>query len=439
MEPKTKLQKLVAGLSAKLPAITHAMAQWAYPKCFDSYAYRSRKTLFCLDCGHSWADDCVLITAIDGGVCPECSAKFKMAKWTAHKRQEYFAVVTVAGGFQVVRLVCVYKDMKKGRAAQLYYHEVMQHFIDAAGNMTTLSKSVQSYTRCYDMWVYNSCLEFRVMSSASELRNNLNPWLVYPRKRVLPVLKRNGFKGNFHDVPPQILFKLLLSDPFAETLQKAGYTHLLTEYYNKPAKVTKFWPAIKIAIRNRYKIKDAGIWLDYLQMLEGFNKDLRNAKFVCPPNFKTAHDAIMQKRRAIQDRAAAVDRARLDAQKEKKREEVLKKIDAAQIEYQNSKAKFFGIQFSKGNLSVKVLESVEEFLQEGDLHKHCVFTSEYFKEPDSLILSARVDDTPVETVEVSLSQLKILQARGYGNKATGHHDEIISLVNKNLHRIRAAV
>jgi hypothetical protein len=52
-----------------------------------------------------------------------------------------------------------------------------------------------------------------------------------------------------------------------------------------------------------------------------------------------------------------------------------------------------------------------------------------------LILSARIDNEPIETIEVSLSQMKIIQARGRSNGTTEHHDKIVNLVKSNLHLI----
>ena len=51
---------------------------------------------------------------------------------------------------------------------------------------------------------------------------------------------------------------------------------------------------------------------------------------------------------------------------------------------------------------MKVLESVQEYLEEGKALHHCVFTNEYYLKEQSLILSARIDGKRIETIEVSL-------------------------------------
>ena len=69
---------------------------------------------------------------------------------------------------------------------------------------------------------------------------------------------------------------------------------------------------------------------------------------------------------------------------------------------------------------------------------HCVFECGYHKKAKSLILSARIEGKPIETVEVNLETYKVVQSRGVCNKSTEYHEEIIGLVNANMHLIRAA-
>ena len=50
---------------------------------------------------------------------------------------------------------------------------------------------------------------------------------------------------------------------------------------------------------------------------------------------------------------------------------------------------------------------------------------------DSLILSATIDGKRIETIEVSLKTLKVVQSRGVCNSNTEYHDRIIRLVEDN--------
>ena len=112
-------------------------------------------------------------------------------------------------------------------------------------------------------------------------------------------------------------------------------------------------------------------------------------------------------------------------------------IKQAQVLYMQEKQQFFGLCFSEADITISVLENVAEFMEEGDNLKHCVFTNEYFKKKDSLIFSARIDNTPIETIEVSLSKMEIAQCRGMKNNKSQHHKMILALMEKNLYQIRS--
>ena len=67
---------------------------------------------------------------------------------------------------------------------------------------------------------------------------------------------------------------------------------------------------------------------------------------------------------------------------------------------------------------------------------HCVYTSAYYSRPDSLILTAQIGGQHIETVEVSLKTIQVVQSRGVCNKPTEYHDRIINLVERNMDLIR---
>ena len=95
---------------------------------------------------------------------------------------------------------------------------------------------------------------------------------------------------------------------------------------------------------------------------------------------------------------------------------------------------FFGLVFSDSLVCVKVIESVEEMILEGKAMHHCV--GGYHNKADSLIFSATIDGKRIETVEVSLKTLQVVQSRGVCNSNTEYHDRIVNLVNNNVNLIR---
>lgn len=423
MVPKTARQKQIVQLSAKLPAITEKQTQHAFEKSFGMYVCRSRKTLFCLECGHSWKEQSSLSTSLTGCTCPECGKDLKLKEnyIKAYKDVEYYGILTTKGGFQVVRMFYVTKFMKKLRKPEFYIHEVIQHWIETTGKDTVMSKSVQGLSKYYDQWVLQSELEVRPGSFKSCPRYNLEPYKIYPERRILPEIKRNGFKGNFHDLSPHHFFSLILQDSKAETLLKAGQISLFKQLAKYTNPIWHHWNTIKICIRNGYVVKDGQMWLDHINLLDHFGKDLRSPKYVCPDNLLQDHNRLVQKKR--------------EQDKKKRLKELREQIAKDQVEYAKQKAKFFGLQFMDGEIHIKTLESVEEVMMEGDELGHCVFENKYHKKAGSLIMSARIQDKPIETIEINLRSFKIEQARGKDNKATKYHKRIVNLVNQNMNQI----
>uniref|UniRef100_UPI00262471AA PcfJ domain-containing protein n=1 Tax=uncultured Porphyromonas sp. TaxID=159274 RepID=UPI00262471AA len=117
---------------------------------------------------------------------------------------------------------------------------------------------------------------------------------------------------------------------------------------------------------------------------------------------------------------------------ERKREKAM----ADEERFRELKSKFFGIRFTDGTIQVHVLESVQEYIDEGAELHHCLFSNEYYLKENSLILSATIEGKRIETIEVSLDTLQVIQSRGVSNQNSPYHDQIVSLVNANHQLIR---
>lgn len=421
MKPRTATEIKIVELSNALPKITRNQYEMAFTKCFGKYAVQSRKSLFCLECGHTWKlTESKEIKSIH---CDKCRKKVVVTDRYKNGFQEtdYYQIITTAEKFQVVRTICVKKYMKKNCEPSFFGHEVMQIFIDERGKARTMSKNVMGMSQYYDQWVVSSELTLK--------HNDRNRFylrgVIHPNKKVLSIVKRNGFRGSCYGIPPQQLFCEMLTDTIAETLLKTNQ-HSLLYYHIRNTRLKAdgiYWNALKICNRNGYLIKDAKMWIDYLDLLSHFNKDLRSPKYICPANLKLRHDKLMTKK-LKETLAETLQRKKVQ-------------IAMSQKHYFKSKRQFFGLVFSEKNISINVIETVKEFLEEGIIHNHCVFTNDYYKKENCLILSAKVDGIHTETIQVSLENLEILQARGRGNKATKHHRAIVNLVAKNLHKIGA--
>jgi hypothetical protein len=167
------------------------------------------------------------------------------------------------------------------------------------------------------------------------------------------------------------------------------------------------------------------MWVDYIGFLRWFEKDLHNPKFICPTDLKQAHNVLMVKKNIIQ-----AERQRLA--------DIQKAIDN-ENEYAKTKGKFFKLSFAKGDIAIQPLKSIAEFITEGAVLNHCVYTSSYYAKKDSLLLSAKINNEQVETIEVSIPNMKVIQARGMDNKPSKYHKDIVQLVNSNIRKIAKCV
>lgn len=424
MKPKNKFQQYVLELSKRLPQITEPQQRWAYKHCFDHIGKRNAKgTITCLECGHSWQDDnSPLSDAVLGCKCPHCATQLeiKSTRQRVFKEIEYFGIITTCGGFQVIRYFHISAYRKAGEQARYNCSEVVQRWLSPNGKAAIVARLRGMSIMYCDLWNFGSELEIRPYHQA----HDINPAQFYPRQRVISEISRNGFCGEYHDIHPLALFHSILTSSKAETLLKAGQYELLKYFVHRDFRnIDTYWNSIRICIRNGYTIEDGSIWCDYIAQLHFFGKDTNSPKYVCPDNLHEQHDLYMKKRRAHNEREE------LEKKRQKARE--------YEAQFKELKGKFFGIAFTDGIIQVRVLESVNEYMEEGRAMRHCVFDGSYFLRPESLVLSATIDGKRVETVEISLKTLKVVQSRGVCNQSTKHHDRIVKLVKKNMKQIRS--
>ncbi len=437
MKPKTALQKQVAKLSATLRPISSVQTEWAYKHCIEHIAYRTKNgTTTCPDCGHVWHTKGTLVDTLCGCSCPNCGTELKVQETRKRTQNQtsYFSVITTCKGFQVIRVAQVRYESRKGEPMRFYCSAVVQRWISPDTKVTDMAL-LRGFTFCYcDVWALDSDMEIRPHNSLYDDVVALSD--VYPRMSILPQLKRNGFKGNFHGVSPLRLFNALLSDPRIETLMKAGEIEEMKYFLSNPATADNLWASYLIAKRHHYKINNIGMWCDYLMMLKNLGKDIRNPKNICPQDFIEAHDRANRMIDAKRDKAIAERMRQAEiAQREREQQQLLQEKEREE-EFKALKSKFFGLVITDNEICVKVLESIDKYYEEGKMKDICVFGAGYYLKADTLILSARIDGQIVETVEVDLRTLKVVQSHGKYNKDTEYHDRIINLVNSNAKLIR---
>lgn len=228
MKPRNKFQQKAVEASKKLPPLTPAQERWAYTKVIESVGQRTRKgVVTCLDCGKVFHND----TKQQYCTCPACGTRLRIENTRRQKFQqrEYVTYITACDGMQVVRVFMVNYYAKVGRPLNRFCHEVMQRWIAPDGKYCTLARSRVWGTIYYDLWIYSSDLE---LHGESWVYDKIYTDDIYPRMKLIPELKRTGYKGGLYGQNPTTLLRVLLSDNRAESLLKMGQDCLLQLYLN---------------------------------------------------------------------------------------------------------------------------------------------------------------------------------------------------------------
>jgi hypothetical protein len=255
------------------------------------------KNLVCLECNNSWKPDQAWHEEVLGAQCPSCNKKLK--KITTENggivsRFITYSDVKVVDRFQVTRYFSCWKHMSKNKIPRYSFHSLFEEWRDWDKNKRVIVGRTSSWSgdgfSCSDY-------EIRYINNSGWQRNPYDGFssdFNCPGAEFLPRFNKYGLTKYNHHCDYRILLDRIQNSPKIETLLKAKQKELLEFSLYKDSRHNTFWDSIKIVIRNKYKIKDVGIWYDYLELLRYFNKDLRNAVYVCQRIFKE-HNHLMNK------------------------------------------------------------------------------------------------------------------------------------------------
>lgn len=444
----TKREQRVMALHNRLPELSAAQRRWMLSLFDDIGYYWKRGEVWCQRCGHiEHLDVPELAVSLDccDYICPECGHRLLLKHFSQmHGSAKtglnvgfLTTVVTTMGGQQVFRTYLSERCNVKGEPTRYDQHAIFENWIDEQGREVILSRQY-SRSLWHMTWQYESewsvkkhnghCSGYYVTSDLFDISGH---WF-YPQWRMSKVVMRNGWRMDIakaydhspYSTSPVLLVQNLLKYPECEMLMKNGQKMMFYHLVSKGVEeMAKYIPSIRICNRNKYIIEDAGIWCDYIDMLEYFGKDVRNVHYVCPSDLRKAHDRLLKKK---------IDREF----REKLTKDIARSVKYEKA-YREQKGRYFGICFGNENIVITVICSVKEMAMEGEMMHHCVFANAYYKKADSLILSARDSrGLRLETVEVSLRTWQVLQSRGVCNNPTKYHDEIIRLVNENMYQFK---
>lgn len=415
MKPRTKIQVECFNLAQKLDLLSTNQKNYIEEKIVSHLAFATKKKVHCLSCGHS---SNISIGKRKIIKCENCNRKLTV-KHTLKRKLEgvyYVAFAQIVNDFQVLRYFKVDVVYSVGNERKISIYEVLSHWIRDFKNRVVIARfHNQSYWNWSDSWY--GMLEVRNKDDVRKY--DIIHDATLPESVFKPEFVKYGINYRLNNVSLLTSLQKIQHSTIFETLLKTKQFHLATAFLKYEGEMMRYWSSIKICLRHGYKIPDIQIWLDYVENLRWFRKDLHSPKYVCPKNLKVEHEKLIAKKRRIEER---------QEQERKKKRAIFNEES-----YKKSHSKFFNLEWiNKSGIKITVLKSVQEFVDEGDALKHCVFANEYFKKENSLILSAKLGNERLETVEIDLKEMKILQSRGYRNENSNFHDEILQMLKKQV-------
>lgn len=416
MKPRTAFQRRVTEVSSRLKPLSEAQKKWAQRKIASHFSFRTKGHInVCSECGATFKDDSKKKYVI----CPECGSRLEIndTRKRTYREKKVFSTLEVIDGLQVQRIYMLHSGFRRKHEAEHEAMEIIRRWYDGNGNCAVEARR-RGMGYYVDVFLYFSTIELK--QDCYIYRTLANSYVAIGAK-ILPCFRKRGIKGRFPDVNPDKLFNGLVKDPRIETLLKSGKIKALAYFLDHTTELDKLWDSYKIAMRNGYHISDISLWADLVQALEYCGKDIHNAHYICPDKLKEAHDYWTKRK----TQAIEKERTRTELERAMKRE----------ADFIRLKSKFFDLKISDGTIEIIVLDSIEAFKEEGETMHHCVFSSSYYDRPDSLVMSARIEGKRIETIELSLTDMKILQSRAVCNGTSEYHDRIINLLNSNLHQI----
>ena len=414
MKPKTKLEKRIVQLTLHLKDLTEEQKEWGKNQCFSRYLYFTKKDHVCMECGETWS------IKEEKKVCPKCHSDLLL--WTDKGRTRrdwnYFSILDTIEGLQVIRYIYIEKSIKARTEADYTIREVCQHWITEKGKTTIMAFNNQhSYYNKINWSVDN----FSIKGVQSKYYFFSH---VYPKRKIIKNIRRNGFKRSFYDIHESVLFQNLLKYPIAETLLKTKQYTLLRYFVNSNISrdnIIREWNSIKIAIRHNYTITNASMWGDYITLLKAEGKDIRSPEHICPFDLDKEHQKYVDRRNK-----------RMEA---KRKEDLIKEIEHEEKVYVKKIKKFKGIQLRFQDIVITPIQTVMDVYQEGLALHHCVYHSGYHREENNLLLSARKGSQRLETIALDLENMQVEQCRGLQNTNTDQHNLILNIINSNMNLI----
>lgn len=417
-----------------------------YKPGLASRVLRGKKVFFCSECGCT-------INPIGQKECPQCHTKWteKETLELGHRRVDRelrdIAIFEAKGDIQLVRYVRVERRVKYGERTEPYAWEVERIMYAPSGERKVWERPVQFMSYAFDAFTHGPMVLRREvspnsMSYSSNLRKNLCVW-DYEIKSLTKQWQYKDVPGLMDKYDYNTSCIRVIAYPIAETMLSAHQVPLFDHLVRTRSRLPKGGEAaVKICIRHKYRIDDPSLWLDTLYMLTNEKKDIHNPKFVCPDDLVALHQQLYDRKhrrdvaiRARREAAYAARREQARAAWDKQYADMLKKREESVKDYPEHFGKLLSLTLTAPNLSIRPLQNVEEFKQEGEHMHHCVYKMyywDYHAHPTTLILSAKDSEGKrLATIEYNMEANRIVQCRAACNEVPERYDEICKLITDN--------
>lgn len=417
MKPRNKHERHVVGVSDRLPKLTKVQMEYAFEHCFKHKYVKRCGKYHCLDCGFEWpagTNDVTLFDSMGGADCPVCGHHLEVEvtrkkSWFARSS---FQIVTAVDDVQFVRTFYLRKYFTVGKPAQYWIDEAVRVCIMQGKPDVVIARPLIYNGYYCDSYSFNKELSIKMTNNSNYYRGDayyVDGDVVYPRRKVIPMLKRNGYCKELYGFGVYGIISQLLDNPKVETVVKAGRFDILhgISYYE----IGRKWPQVKMLIRHHYHPSDFGMWKDTVEMAQKLGLDTHSPKYILPEDLQVMHDRLSRKITEIEERKRAKE-----AEEENK-------------QYRKEHGMVLGVVIVENDMRIAPLQTKLDFIDEGKAMNHCVAT--YFDKKNSLILSVRLADSGkrLATVELSMKDFSIKQCRANSNKQPERYAEICNVIN----------
>lgn len=178
-------------------------------------------------------------------------------------------------------------------------------------------------------------------------------------------------------------------------------------------------------------IKTVFLWIDTIKLLEKYNMDIRNPKYIAK-ELKKTHDILVNRdrKRALEIRRENERNQRLT--QEKLALEEKEKLTKEDEIYKVSKERYIKWCKEDGNIKIIPVQSASDCLKTGLELSNCCYSAGYYKDENSILLKIYVYGILKELAQVGIKDKVIHQCCGYQNKESEYHDRILNVLKQNI-------